>query len=72
MGENDRGVGNAGALELYERLTSFGFPDGNVIPVKVRSRPGFLATHMSVYDTSDTAHGIFWGRVDRIVDDLTR
>lgn len=72
VGEDDRGVGNAGALELYERLTSFGFPDENVIPVKVKSRPGFLATHMSVYDTSETAHRIFWGRVDRIVDDLTR
>jgi hypothetical protein len=39
--------------------------------VKVRSRPGFLATHMSVYDTSQAAHQVFWGRVDRIVDDLT-
>jgi pimeloyl-ACP methyl ester carboxylesterase len=70
VGEDDRGVGNAGALELFERLTSFGFPAQNIVPVKVRSRPGFLATHMSVYDTSETAHRIFWGRVDRIVDDL--
>ena len=72
VGEDDHGVGNAGALELYERLTSFGFPDQNVIPVKVKSRPGFIATHMSVYDTSETAHRIFWGRVDGIVDNLTR
>jgi pimeloyl-ACP methyl ester carboxylesterase len=72
VGEDDRGVGNAGALELFERLTTFGFPQQNIIPVKVKSRPGFLATHMSVYDASDTAHRIFWGRVDRIVDDLTR
>lgn len=72
VGEDDKGVGNAGALQLFERLTSFGFPAASIVPVKVRSRPGFLATHMSVYDTSETAHDVFWGRVDRIVDELTR
>ena len=71
VGEDDHGVGNSGALELFERLRAFGFPNQNIIPDKVRSRPGFLATHMSVYDTSDTAHRIFWGRVDRIVDGVT-
>ena len=72
VGQDDHGVGNSGALELFERLTAFGFPAQNIIPVKVNSRPGFLATHMSVYDSSPLAHRIFWGRVDRIVDALTR
>jgi pimeloyl-ACP methyl ester carboxylesterase len=71
VGEADRGVGSAGAVELFERLRAAGFPAQSIVPVKVRSRPGFLATHMSVYDTSKTAHEVFWGRVDRIVDALT-
>ncbi len=72
VGEEDHDVGSAGAIELFERLHAFGFPSESVVPVKVRSRPGFHATHMSVYDTSAQAHAVFWGRVDRIVDDLTK
>lgn len=71
VGEEDRGVGSAGAIELFERLVASGFPADNVIPVTVRSRPGFRATHMSVYDTSRIARKVFWGRVDRIVATLT-
>ncbi len=70
VGEDDRGVGSAGAVELFERLVSFGFPAGNVVPVRIDSRPGFLATHMSVYGTSEIARRVFWQRVDRIVDSL--
>jgi len=67
VGDKDTSVGNQGALELDERLLSFGFPAGHIHGAIIRSK-GFTADHMSVYDLSPAAKRAIWDRTDRLIE----
>jgi pimeloyl-ACP methyl ester carboxylesterase len=66
VGDRDKSVGNAGALEMDERLLSFGFPASHIHGAVIHSR-GFVADHMSVYDLSPAAKRGIWDRADRLI-----
>jgi dienelactone hydrolase len=67
VGDKDTSVGNQGALELDERLRSFGFPAKRIHGAVIRSR-GFTADHMSVYDLSPAAKRALWDRTDKLIE----
>jgi pimeloyl-ACP methyl ester carboxylesterase len=68
VGDKDTSVGNAGALELDERLLGYDFPAARIHGAVIRSQ-GFRADHMSVYDLSAAAKRAIWDRTDRLIDD---
>jgi acetyl esterase/lipase len=67
VGDKDTSVGNAGALELDERLLSFDFPARRIHGAVIHSK-GFKADHMSVYDLSQSAKRAIWDRTDRLIE----
>jgi pimeloyl-ACP methyl ester carboxylesterase len=67
VGDRDRDVGPAGAIELFTRLREAGVPSRQIAGGVIRSRPGFSATHMSVYRTDAPARRAVWQRVDRLI-----
>jgi hypothetical protein len=67
VGDKDTNVGNDGAIELDERLLSFGFPATRIHGAVIRSK-GFDADHMSVYDLSPAAKREIWDRTDRLIE----
>jgi predicted esterase len=67
VGDKDTSVGNQGAIELDERLLSFGFPAKRIHGAVIHSK-GFTADHMSVYDLSPAAKGAIWDRTDRLIE----
>ena len=67
VGDRDTSVGNSGALELDQRLLSFGFPAARIHGGIVRSSPGFTADHMSVYSLTKAGRSAVWGRTDRLI-----
>ena len=71
VGDKDTSVGNQGAIELAERLLSFGFPAKRIHAVVIRSQ-GFTADHMSVYDLSPAAKRGIWDRADRLIEQAIR
>jgi predicted esterase len=68
VGDKDTSVGNHGAVEMAERLLSFGFPAKRIHGVVIHSK-GFTADHMSVYDLSPAAKRGIWDRADRLIDE---
>jgi dienelactone hydrolase len=71
VGDRDEGVGSAGAVELFERLRTFGIPSVQIHPLVIRSTKRFTADHMSVYRTDAAAQKAVWGRVDRLIATAT-
>jgi dienelactone hydrolase len=67
VGDKDTSVGNEGAVELAERLLSFGVPATHIHGAVVHSQ-GFTADHMSVYDLSPAAKRAIWDRADRLIE----
>jgi dienelactone hydrolase len=67
VADKDTSVGNQGALELDERLLTFGFPATHIHGAVIRSK-GFRADHMSVYDLSPAAKRAIWDRTDRLIE----
>jgi pimeloyl-ACP methyl ester carboxylesterase len=67
VGDRDEGVGSAGAIELFERLRTFGIPSAQIHPLVIRSTKQFTADHMSVYRTDAAARKAIWARVDRLI-----
>jgi dienelactone hydrolase len=67
-GQDDRDVGAAGAVELFERLRTMGVPRAQIHGGVIRSTRGFKADHLSVYRTGPGARRAIWGRVDRLID----
>jgi dienelactone hydrolase len=67
VGDRDTGVGAAGAVELLDRLHSFGITNGQIHGELVRSTKSFVADHMSVYRTDPPAQNAIWARVDRLI-----
>jgi dienelactone hydrolase len=72
VGDRDRSVGNAGALELFERLRTFDFPSVQIHGGVIRSTPSFTADHLSVYRTDPAAQKAIWARVDRLIASAVR
>jgi dienelactone hydrolase len=70
VGDRDTSVGNHGAIELDERLLSFGFPAKRIHGAVIRSK-GFTADHMSVCDLSPPAKRAIWDRTDRLIEQAT-
>jgi pimeloyl-ACP methyl ester carboxylesterase len=71
VGDRDRGVGNAGAIELDERLLAFDFPADRIHGGVIRSTPHFTADHMSVYDLGAPAQKAIWARIDGLIAGAT-
>ena len=67
VGDRDEGVGNAGAIELDERLLAFDFPAGRIHGAVIHSTPRFTADHLSVYDLGAPARKAIWARIDRLI-----
>jgi predicted esterase len=67
VGDKDTSVGNQGAVELAERLLSFGFPAKRIHAAVIHSK-GFTADHMSVYDLGPAAKRGIWDRADRLIE----
>lgn len=67
VGDRDEGVGAVGAVELLDRLHSFGITNGQIHGEMVRSTKAFVADHMSVYRTDPPAQKAIWARVDRLI-----
>ena len=67
VGDRDTSVGNAGALELDQRLLAFGFPAARIHGGVVHSAPGFKADHMSVYSLTKAGERAVWGRTDQLI-----
>jgi pimeloyl-ACP methyl ester carboxylesterase len=72
VGDRDSSVGNAGALELDQRMLSDGFPGARIHGGVIRSTRGFVADHMSVYDLGAPARQAIWARVDRLIARVAR
>jgi len=66
VGDKDTSVGNSGAIEMDQRLLSFGFPASRIHGAVIRSR-GFTADHASVYDLSPAAKQAIWARADTLI-----
>jgi hypothetical protein len=67
VGQDDRDVGAAGAVELYRRLRYYGVPNSQIHGWVIRSTKTFKADHLSVYRTGPGAQKAIWGRVDGLV-----
>jgi dienelactone hydrolase len=67
VGDRDTSVGNSGALELDTRLLNYGFPAARIHGGIVRSAPGFVADHGSVYSLTKAGQRAVWGRTDRLI-----
>jgi pimeloyl-ACP methyl ester carboxylesterase len=67
VGDRDEGVGSAGAVELFERLRTFGIPSVQIHPLVIHSTKAFTADHMSIYRTDPAAQKAVWARVDRLI-----
>jgi len=71
VGEDDAVVGNAGAEILMKQLDRFHYPRRLVKAELVKTRTGFLASHLSVLETTPQAKAAFWDRADRLIRSVT-
>ena len=68
VGDRDNSVGNAGAVELDQRLRAFGFPGRRIHGAVIHSASGFTADHMSVYSLTPAGKRAIWERTDRLIE----
>jgi dienelactone hydrolase len=66
-GDRDVDLGTLGVRELQRRLAADGFPSSHVHTGVIHSRPGYVASHDSVYRTNAAARAALWARVDRLI-----
>jgi pimeloyl-ACP methyl ester carboxylesterase len=66
-GDRDVDLGTLGVRELQQRLAADGFPSSHVHVGVIHSRPGYVASHDSVYRTTPAARAALWARVDRLI-----
>jgi pimeloyl-ACP methyl ester carboxylesterase len=66
-GDRDTDLGTLGVRQLQQRLAAGGFPASHVHVGVIRSRPGYVASHDSVYKTTPAARAALWARVDRLI-----
>lgn len=63
-GDRDTAVGTSGVGELLRRLHAAGRSAHAGV---IHSRPGYAATHDSVYETNAAAQAALWAPVDRLI-----
>jgi dienelactone hydrolase len=68
VGDRDTVVDGAGARQMIARLATAGFPGERISLVVVKSKAGFVVTHLAPLQVSPAAKQAFWDRVDRIVE----
>jgi hypothetical protein len=68
LGDHDSVVDGAGGHQLLVRLQAASFPPDRISVKVIRSRGGFVATHLAPLEVSPAAKAAFWARADRIVD----
>ena len=70
VGEDDTAVGNVGANVLMAQLRKAGYPKRLVKAELVKTKPGFVASHLSVLETTAEAKAAFWARADRLIESV--
>ena len=71
-GDRDWVVGKVGAVQIFLLLGLARYP-GNLTSAKlVRSHGDFVASHLSVLETSPGARAAYWARADRLLGRITR
>ena len=68
VGDRDTVVDGAGARQMLARLEAARFPAEHVSLVVVKSRGGFVATHLAPLQVSPAARRAFWARADTIIE----
>ena len=71
IGEDDTVVGNVGAAILMKQLNRFHYPRRLVKAELVKTKTGFVASHLSVLETTPQAKAAFWDRADRLIRSVT-
>ena len=66
-GDHDQVVGNDGPRQLLTRLEAIRFPVKHLHVVIVHSKGSFVATHLSVFETSSGAKAAFWRPADAMI-----
>jgi acetyl esterase/lipase len=72
VGDEDSVAGDQGARLLKQYLEAFDYPSKLISTELVRSGNGFVATHLSVLETTPGARKAFWERADRLIDEVIR
>jgi len=67
-GDHDSVVDGAGGHQLLVRLAAAGFPPDRISVTVIRSRGGFVATHLAPLQVTPAAKAAFWAPADRTVD----
>lgn len=70
VGEDDTVVGNVGANILMAQLFKAKYPKHLVKAELVKTKPGFVASHLSVLETTPGAKAAFWDRADRLIENV--
>jgi hypothetical protein len=66
-GDHDQVVGSDGPRQLLKRLEAAGYPVRRLHVVIVHSKGSFVATHLSVFETSPAAKAAFWQPADAMI-----
>jgi hypothetical protein len=72
VGDRDEVVGRVGAAQILALLELSRYPPDLIKAAVVRSHGGFVASHLSVLDTSRAARTAYWARADRLIARLSR
>jgi alpha/beta hydrolase fold len=70
-GDRDRVVGKVGAVQIFLLLGLARYPGDLTSAKLVRSHGDFVASHLSVLETSPAARAAYWARADRLIDRIT-
>jgi hypothetical protein len=66
-GDHDQVVGHDGPRQLLQRLEAARYPVKHLHVVIVHSKGSFVATHLSVFETSAAAKNAFWRPADVMI-----
>jgi len=69
-GDHDQVVGDDGPRQLLRRLEAARYPARRLRVVIVHSKGSFVATHLSVFETSAAAKAAFWRPADAMISEV--
>jgi len=72
VGDHDEVVGDLGARDLVQDLGAGGVSLPNLGVELVRSHASFVASHLSVLESTAGARAAFWARADSLIDIVAR
>jgi pimeloyl-ACP methyl ester carboxylesterase len=67
VGDRDEDVGSDGAIELFERLRSYGVARAQIHAGIIRSSIAFTADHMAPVRADTGTRTVLWPQVDRLI-----